>query len=161
MTKPIVNLADVALSDHGHGEKYQARIGRIGPLVGAEQLGYNVTAIAPGKRAFPFHNHIVNEEMFLVLEGEGEVRIGDARYPIRKGDVVCCRAGGHETAHQIVNTSTVELRVFAVSTQMLPEVAEYPDSGKFGVLNRKQSGTSAVTRFVGRAEASLDYWEGE
>ena len=39
-------------------------------------LHYNLTAVPPGKRAFPFHNHRVNEEMFFILEGTGEVRIG-------------------------------------------------------------------------------------
>jgi uncharacterized cupin superfamily protein len=108
----------------------------------------------------------VNEEMFFVLDGEGEVRIGTARYPIRGGDVLACPPGGPETAHQIVNTSeTAELRYLAVSTRLSPEVAEYPDSGKFGVLAEfppDADGRPQTLRFIGRTQASLDdYWEGE
>jgi uncharacterized cupin superfamily protein len=49
--------------------------GFINNLIGGKQLGYNITSIPKGKRAFPFHNHQVNEEMFLVLAGHGEIRI--------------------------------------------------------------------------------------
>ena len=41
-----------------------------------------------GKRAFPFHSHRVNEEMFFVLEGKGEIRIGTETYPVTRGDVI-------------------------------------------------------------------------
>jgi uncharacterized cupin superfamily protein len=36
--------------------------------------------------------------MFLILEGEGELRFGDKRYPIRKHDVIACPPGGPEVA---------------------------------------------------------------
>jgi len=42
--------------------------------------------------------------MFFVVEGQGELRLGDARHPIRAGDIVACPPGGPETAHHILNT---------------------------------------------------------
>jgi uncharacterized cupin superfamily protein len=157
---PIVNLADLELKPFpmpatgAAAERFEARFGTVGAAIGAQKLGYNVTAVPPGKRAFPFHSHRVNEEMFFVLEGTGELRIGEARHPIRKGDFIACPPGGPETAHQIVNTGSVELRYLAVSTKMTPEIAEYPDSKKFGVLGEG-------IRFVSRADQSIDYWDGE
>lgn len=165
MTRPILNIADLEFRPWGKGERFEARMGAIGTRLGAQKLGYNLTALPPGKRAFPFHNHRANEEMFFVVEGEGEVRIGEARYPIRSGDVIACPPGGPETAHQIINTSqTAELKYLAVSTRLSPEIADYPDSGKFGVLAELPPGADGkprVWRFLGRGEASLDYWEGE
>ncbi|MES2225322.1 MAG: cupin domain-containing protein [Patescibacteria group bacterium] len=132
-----------------------ATMGFIGPRIGAQKLGYNITVVPAGKRAFPFHNHYANEEMFFILEGEGEIRLGSERFPVKKGDFIACPSGtGVEHAHQIINTSTEELRYLAVSTKISPEIAEYPDTGKFGVLAEN-------FRFVGRTENSLDYWEGE
>ena len=64
----------------------------------------------------------------------------------------------------IVNTGEEELRYLAVSTKMSPEIAEYPDSGKFGVLAELPSeagGKPQAFRFVGREGQQLDYWEGE
>ncbi len=172
MTKPIVNIDEIALEPSPPAfapsgpaaERFQARMGMIAPRLGARLLGYNVTAVAPGKRAFPFHNHRVNEEMFFILEGSGEVRIGSETHPIRKGDIVACPPGGKETAHQIVNTGTEELRYLAVSTKMSPEIAEYPDSGKFGVLAEFPGAPGEKPqqfRFVGRDTQQVDYWEGE
>jgi uncharacterized cupin superfamily protein len=168
MSKPILNIADVELKEwmpipELAQERFGARFGQIGMPLGAQKLGYNLTVIAPGKRAFPFHNHRVNEEMFFVIEGTGEVRIGEAIYPIRAGDVIACPPGGMETAHQIRNTGASEMRVLAVSTRMWPEIADYPDSGKFGVLSMSQGtdGKPEVFRHMARPGSSLDYWDGE
>jgi uncharacterized cupin superfamily protein len=136
---PVMNTADVELQARppafaptgAAAERYDARQGFVGRKIGAQKLGYNVTAVPPGKRAFPFHNHRVNEEMFFVLAGTGEVRIGNKTYPIRTGDVIACPAGGPETAHQMVNTGAEELRYLAISTNLSPEIAEYPNTGRF------------------------------
>lgn len=161
MSSPILNISALeykpfpAPMPDSVKEKYEgATMGFVGPIVGAQKLGYNVTVLPPGKRAFPLHNHHVNEEMFFILEGSGEVRIGADRYPIKKGDFIACPPGGSELAHQIINTSFEELRYLAVSTKLSPEVAEYPDSGKFGVMTEKM-------RFLGRMSESLEYWDGE
>lgn len=172
MTKPIINIADVELEPRptefapsgAAAERFDARMGFIGPRIGAQKLGYNITAVPPGKRAFPFHNHHINEEMFFVLQGTGEVKIGESIYPIRSGDVIACPAGGKEAAHQITNTGADELRYLAVSTKLSPEICEYPDSGKFGVLAEFGAGSDGKPQrfvFVGRENDSLDYWEGE
>jgi uncharacterized cupin superfamily protein len=176
MAGPIINIADLEFRPWGHGTmlpgqkteaspQFAARLGAISARVGAQKLGYNLTVIPVGKRAFPRHNHHVNEEMFFVLEGTGEVRIGDRTYPLRAGDVVACPPGGTETAHHIVNTGTAELKFLAVSTMMSPDIADYPDSGKFGVLELvggvDPEGRPRGRRFIGRRETSGDYWEGE
>ncbi len=164
MTRPILNIADLEFRNFGNGGRFDARLGAIGGKLGAQKLGYNITALAPGKCAFPFHSHRVNEEMFFVLEGTGELRVGDARHPIRAGDVIACPPGGPETAHQISNNGSAELKYLAVSTKFSPEIAEYPDSRKFGVLAEfgpSADGKPQGFRFLGRTDASLDYWDGE
>jgi uncharacterized cupin superfamily protein len=174
MKLPIRNIDAVEFQPWGRGvsipgageasDRYQARIAFLSQQLGAQKLGYNITVLPAGKSAFPFHCHSVNEEMFFILEGEGEIRIGDARHTIRSGDVIACPPGGPETAHQIVNTSTADLKFLAVSTRISPEVAEYPDTGRFGLLADMPPGTDGkprALRFVGRAGESLEYWRGE
>jgi uncharacterized cupin superfamily protein len=162
MAKPIINIAEVEFGPFPAPMPESAKtkfggavLGRIGPKIGARKLGYNITVLPAGRRAFPFHSHRVNEEMFFILEGEGEVRIGDKTFPIRKGDFIAHPPGGPQTAHQIVNTSNNELRYLAVSTMELPEIADYPDSNKFGVM-----GPDGF-RFLSRLDQSLSYWDGE
>ena len=162
MKRSIINLADVELQPRPPqfaptgeaAQRFDVRVGQIARQIGAKKLGYNLTAVPPGKRAYPFHNHRLNEEMFYVLEGSGEVRIGAETFPIRAGDFIACPPGGPELAHQIVNTGSGELRYLAVSTMQYPEVCEYPDSGKIGVL-------ADSIRYVNRLDSQVGYWEGE
>jgi len=165
MNKPIVNIDDLDFMDWGHGDRFAARFGLISRKLGSRGLGYNLTVVPAGKRAFPFHSHRVNDEMFFVVSGRGEVRIGDHRWKIREGDVIACPPGGPETAHQIINNSDSELKYLAVSTTVSPEVAEYPDSDKVGVimeLDSKQNGMPEMWRLMMKNESTrVDYWEGE
>ena len=96
MPKPIMNLDEVVFDDVEENGKYTSKRGRIGAQIGARKLGYNLTVLPPGKIQCPFHCHHGEEEMFLILEGEGELRFGEQRYPIRKHDVTPARraAGG-------------------------------------------------------------------
>lgn len=170
--KRVMNIDEVELQARPQAfaptgaaaERYDARMGQIAAHLGAEKLGYNVTVVPPGKRAFPFHSHLANEEMFFILDGRGEVRIGGETHPIRRGDIIACPAGGRDTAHQIVNTGDVDLRYLAVSTRISPEVCEYPDSDKYGVLATTPNagdGKPGFMRAIGRVRDSLNYWEGE
>ena len=174
MTAPILNIDALDFQPWGHGvaipgagqasDRYQARIAFAGRHLGAKKLGYNLTVLPPGKSAFPFHCHSVNEEMFFVIEGQGELRFGDARHSIRAGDLIACPPGGAETAHQIINTSEADLKFLAVSTRLSPEVCEYPDTGRFSLLAEMPGTADGKPRqltFVGRAGESLEYWQGE
>ncbi|MCC2099295.1 MAG: cupin domain-containing protein, partial [Hyphomicrobiales bacterium] len=145
-------------------EKYKAQLGYIAPAIGAQKLGYNITVLPPGKAAFPAHSHRVNEEMFFVLEGSGELRVGDQTWPVGQGDFIACPPGGPETAHQIFNNSKADLKYLAVSTMMSPEIAEYPDSGKTGVYHMRADadGNPAPWRYISReGDAVTPYWDGE
>ncbi len=161
---PVVNIDDVPLIDFGNGDGFVARLGRVGPLIGAEQLGCALTIVPAGKRAFPFHSHHANEELAFILSGTGEVRLGDQRYPLRAGDLVAMPAGGPETAHQIINTGSEDLRYLCLSTMRSPEAVQYPDSGKFALTAGVPPGggpRDARLRVIGRAAETLDYWDGE
>ncbi|HVT37172.1 MAG TPA: cupin domain-containing protein [Nevskiaceae bacterium] len=170
MKPPILNLADVKLvplkermptqPPGGFGRKFDGRMGEIGGPLGSQKLGYNITAVPPGMRAFPFHNHRVNEEMFFILEGSGQLRVGPDTYPVKQGDFIASLPGGPELAHQLVNTGDGELRYLAVSTRLTPEIVDYPDSGKFGVSMMGADGKPQF-RQLGRREQALDYWDGE
>jgi uncharacterized cupin superfamily protein len=170
-TKPVINLDEVSIEDRlpffqppiGAAERFGSRSGAVGARIGAKLLGYNITAVPPGKRAFPLHNHHANEEMFFILQGSGELRFGDERYSIRAGDFIANPPGGPESAHQIINTGGDELRYLAVSTMIYPEAVEYPDSKKVGTMSRQlqPDGSMRVLRQIGRADDSVSYWEGE
>jgi len=138
--------------------KFESDFARIGPLLGAKDLGYSYDVVPPGKTSCPFHSHRGEEEMFFIVRGEGTLRYGNERRKVRAGDFICCPVGGPETAHQIINDSSAELAYISVSTMMPAEVCEYPDSGKVGAFGG--DGTSRV-RHLTETSSAVDYWKGE
>lgn len=143
--------------------KYGGRVAALGAAIGLERLGVAAMLVEPGKRAFPFHNHLANDELFVILEGEGTYRFGDKEYPVKAGDLCGAPHGGPETAHQLINTGAATLRYLSISTMIDPEIAEYPENGKFAAFGMVETADGAAPhlRFFGRRETSVDYFDGE
>jgi uncharacterized cupin superfamily protein len=155
----VVNIDELKLEPFSAVDgKFESGAVRVGPLVGAKDLGYSYDVVQPGKISCPFHSHRAEEEMFFIVKGEGTLRYGSERRKVRAGDFICCPGGGPETAHQIINDSGAELAYISVSTMMPAEVCEYPDSGKIGAYGG--SGESRL-RHMTMADARVDYWKGE
>ena len=150
----VVNLDELKLEHFAKGAQYECNAVRIGPLVGARDLGYSYDVVPPGKRSCPFHSHRGEEEMFFIVKGRGLLRYGAETRPIRAGDVICCPTGGPDTAHQILNDSDAELAYLSVSTMREAEVCEYPDSNKIGAF-------ATGVRHMTRAGDGVDYWTDE
>ncbi len=156
----VVNPTDVPLRDAGNGKSFQARVGRIAPMLGLTGLGCSLTVVPPGKRAYPFHRHHVFNELFYVLSGNGEVRLDERTLAIRAGDLIANPAGAE--AHQIVNTGREELRYLAISDIDSVDVIDYPDSGKMGVAAGVKNAdlSTATYKAFGRVTPA-DYFDGE
>ena len=166
MTHPVLNVEDAPAIPTRPPEgstRFGATVAPMGAAIGSGGLGAMYTVVEPGKRAFPFHNHLGNDEMFVIMEGTGTYRYGEAEYPVRAGDVCAAPRGGPETAHQLINTGDSALKYLSISTLDDPDVVEYPDSGKFAAIAIAPGADfrEAHIRFVGRKETSGDYWEGE
>jgi uncharacterized cupin superfamily protein len=138
---------------------YTSKRGQISDHIGAQKLGYNLTVLPPGKAQCPFHNHHSEEELFVILEGEGELRFGNTTYPLRQHDVVACPPGGPDVAHQIINTGNGTMRYLAISTISLVETCEYPDSRKVLVVAGPRG--QRRLRKIFRAEDTVDYYDRE
>ncbi|HVS24128.1 MAG TPA: cupin domain-containing protein [Gammaproteobacteria bacterium] len=153
----VVNIDELKLEHFQKGDKFATDAVRIGPLLGASDLGYSYDVVPPGKCSCPFHSHRGEEEMFFIVKGTGTLRYGNETRKIRAGDVICCPTGGPETAHQILNDSDAPLAYLSISTMMPAEVCEYPDSNKVGAFGK---GLQSL-RHMTRAEQHVDYWTGE
>jgi uncharacterized cupin superfamily protein len=156
MTKPLINLDEVSFDDIEDNGYYTSQRARFSVGIGARKLGYNLTVLPPGKAQCPFHNHHGEEEMFLILEGHGELRFGNQRHALRPHDVIACPTGGRDVAHQIINTGTTTMRYLAISNRVEIEVCEYPDSDKVML-----AADPARLHKMFRAESTVDYYDRE
>ena len=133
---------------------------RLASDTAAQKLGLSVDIVPPGMRACPYHFHYVNEEMFIVLEGSGTLRVAGEMLPITAGDCLFLPAGP-EYPHQIINTSDAPLKYLSASTRSEAEICEYPDSGKYQAITKIEPDTLLNLRRIHRVKDDLDYWDGE
>lgn len=137
---------------------YDSVSARLGQGTAARKLGASVDVVAPGNRSCPYHFHHAQEEMFIILEGNGTLRVAGEMLALHSGDVIFIPPGP-EYPHQIINTSDAPLKYLSISTRETPEVAEYPDSGKYQAI--VTDGDQHRLRTLQRTENGLDYWDGE
>ena len=154
----IRNLDDAELEHGVRDPLYESRPAHRGPGTAASKLGATVVVLPPGKRARPYHLHHAEEEMFVVLEGAGSVRVAGELLPLKNGGVVFAPAR-KDYPHQFVNTSDAPPKYLAISNREPIEICEYPDSGKF-TADATPDGREAFGVVQRRGE-DLDYWDGE
>ena len=149
----IRNVNEVELGRELRAPLYDTRTASLAKGTAASKLGASIDVLAAGQRGCPYHLHHAQEEMFVVLEGHGTLRVAGELLPVKAGDVVFVPPG-RDYPHQFINTSDAPLKYLSISTQDRPELCEYPDSGKYLAVG---DGFRAVQR----AAAALDYWDGE
>ena len=152
-SKLIRNFNEATLTRERRDPLYDTQCARLAAGTAAVQMGLSIDILAPGKRGCPYHLHHAQEEMFIVLEGRGTLRVAGERLAVKAGDVVFIPAGP-DYPHQFINDSDAPMKYLSLSTRQQPEVCEYPDSGKF-------LATAGGFDTIQRQADTLDYWEGE
>jgi mannose-6-phosphate isomerase-like protein (cupin superfamily) len=79
-------------------------------LVASDHLFAGLNVFEPGQE-HRLHTHAGQDKLYFVLEGEGEVTVGDRRERIRAGDLVLARAGEE---HALSNPGPARLAVLVV-----------------------------------------------
>jgi uncharacterized cupin superfamily protein len=153
--KPINIEAPQFEYDPDDPEGYRAGMARLGPLVGAEQLGATVYDIPPGQSICPYHYEHSEEEWLIVLAGTPSLRTPEGVEPLAPWDVVCFKRGP-EGAHKVTNDSGRPVRVLFFSYVTPVAVSVYPDSDKIGVFTPGRADNVMVHR-----SSSVEYFDGE
>jgi uncharacterized cupin superfamily protein len=160
-TALIRNIERIETQHEVREPLYDTVCARLATGTAAAKLGISVDTLAPGKRGCPYHFHHAQEEAFVVLEGEGTLRVAGETLALKAGDVVFIPPGP-QYPHQIINTSAAPMRYLSISTREAPEVVEYPDSGKYLAMAKGPiAGAAPVFDQIERIGKGLDYWEGE
>jgi uncharacterized cupin superfamily protein len=134
---------------------YESGYVRLGPLIGAAQMGATIYDLGPGQSNCPYHYEYGCEEWLLVVEGRPTIRHPEGDDELEPGDLVCFPEGP-EGAHKVTNRTEDAVRVVILSTKGDPAVAVYPDSDKIGVWTGNE-----VDKVMVRRESGVDYWDRE
>ena len=155
----IRNFEDVEMARELRAPLYDTSCARLANGTAARKLGISIDVVAPGMRGCPYHFHYAQEEAFVILEGEGTLRVAGEMLAVRAGDTIFIPPGP-DYPHQIINTSAAPLKFLSISTRDSPEVVEYPDSGKYLASATRGDDAYGFARMHREADA-LDYWDGE
>jgi uncharacterized cupin superfamily protein len=129
----------------------RSRRAPIGQQLGTERLGMTLWELPPGQAAYPYHFHLAEEEVLVVLAGAPVLRAPDGERTLAEGEVVGFPIG-EGGAHQLRNDGDRDVRFLTVSSQGTAEVVFYPDTDRIAVADRRRDGTGLRASFR-RADA--------
>jgi uncharacterized cupin superfamily protein len=144
----IVNLADVPATAFGCGRVSSQRRD-LGRAAGSKSTGLKHVQVDPGRQATPAHCHSAEEEIFVILAGEGILTLGEEETAVAAGHVIA-HPPGTGVAHTL-GAGQDGLSFLAYGTREPADMCYYPRSGKISFR-----GLGVIGRFE-----PLDYWDGE
>jgi uncharacterized cupin superfamily protein len=121
----------------------------LGLAVGSVRIGLQHVEVAPGRESAPPHCHSLEEEIFVVLAGDGTLTLGEEEVSVGPGHVIS-RPPGTRVAH-VFTAGQGALTYLAFGTREPGDVCYYPRSNKISFR-----GVGVIARLE-----RLDYWDGE
>lgn len=116
---------------------FDGRARRLGRAAGAETSGLNHVVLQGGGQGAPAHCHSLEEEIFLIIEGDGVLELWGRgpsepeEHPLRAGDVVS-RPAGTGVAHAL-RAGGDGLTYLAYGTREHSDMCFYPQSGRVSI----------------------------
>jgi uncharacterized cupin superfamily protein len=149
----IVNVGDLDPAERD-GATVGRRVRDLGRAAGSKRTGLRHAEVFPGKLNAAPHCHSAEEEIFVVLDGEGDLLLwesdGVAEHAVRSGSVVA-RPPGTGVAHSF-RAGEQGLTLLMYGTRDPNDICYYPRSGKVFF-----TGLGVIARLG----EQLDYWDGE
>ena len=102
----VADLAEIAGRTYPARRKTQNLVGGASPIQATHFSMGNVT-LEPNGGQVPWHNQ-EQEEIYFIVEGSGEMCLGDERRPISAGEAVYIPPTAF---HQLTNTSASPMRM--------------------------------------------------
>jgi uncharacterized cupin superfamily protein len=152
------NIDDPLFDEPRQHPGFRALRARLSRQAGAERLGLSLWELPPGEAAHPYHYHLAEEELLVVLDGSPSLRTPGGWRELREGELVSFPRG-EGGGHQVVNRTEQTVRFLAISTSGEPDLVMYPDSGKLGAFERLPEGGGLRALF--RVGDGVDYYDGE
>jgi uncharacterized cupin superfamily protein len=138
-------------------EGLHAQRSRLGRQLGTERVGLSLWRLPAGQAAYPYHFHLAEEEVLILLEGDLALRSPEGWRRVRRGDVVRFPPGA-DGAHQLANDTEQDARFLVVSTHGQPDVVLYPDQNKIGPTERNPDGSGLNLYFT--LDSAVGYDDG-
>lgn len=138
---------------------FRSRRALIGHELGTGRVGLSQFELPPGETAYPYHWHLYDEELVVVLAGRPTLRAPEGEVRLEAGDIVHFPIG-EEGAHQLRNDTDEVISFLSISSKgAYADVVTYLDAGKIGIAERRPDGSGL--RLFFEVDAAVGYWHGE
>jgi uncharacterized cupin superfamily protein len=149
----IVNVDEIELVER-RMQTIGRRMGLLADAAGSQRTGLRYCEVFPGMLSVPPHCHALEEEIFVLLEGDGQLLLweesGVEEHDVRAGSVVL-RLPGTGVSHTF-RAGENGLTLLMYGPREPGEVCFYPRSRKVYFVG---------LGLISRVGEQLDYWEGE
>jgi uncharacterized cupin superfamily protein len=154
----VANIYEPLFDEPREHPGFRCRRARLSRQAGSERLGLSLWELPAGEAAYPYHYHLTEEELLLVLAGRPSLRTPSGWCELEEGEVVAFLRG-ERGGHQLVNRTRQTVRFLSFSPSGEPDIVIYPDSDKLGAFERLP--TAGGLRALFRMSDTVDYHEGE
>jgi uncharacterized cupin superfamily protein len=144
----IVNLDELE-PDTATRPRVQRTRRNFGRALGSQRSGLQHVVVAPGRHSTVQHCHSIEEEIFIVLDGDGVLILDEEETPIRAGTVIG-RPPATGVSH-VLRAGDRGLVYLAYGSRDPGDICYYPRSNKIAFRG---------AHLIARLE-KLDYWDGE
>jgi uncharacterized cupin superfamily protein len=144
----VVNLEDIepVVVTRPRVERTRRNFGRA---LGSERSGLQHVVVAAGKESTAQHCHSIEEEIFVILDGDGVLILDQDETPVRPGHVVT-RPASTGVSH-VFRAGETGLTYLAYGTRDPGDLCYYPRSKKIGFRG---------VHVLARVE-KVEYWDEE
>jgi len=102
----------------------------LGAAAGSERLYLNIDYVPPQALSTKYHSHSQQEEFFLILHGQGVLRLNNQEQPVKKGDFIA-KPAGRNIAHTFYNPGNDTLVILDAGTVEPEDTCYYPDDDTY------------------------------
>ena len=134
------NINDPVFDEPREHPGFRCKRARLSRQAGSERLGLSLCELPPGEAAYPYHHHLAEEELVVVLQGRPSLRTPEGWRDLHEGEVVAFLRG-ERSSHQLTNRTEEMIRFL------------------IGAFERRPEGGGLYIHF--RAADAVDYFEGE
>ena len=102
----------------------------LGEAAGCKKIYVNIDYVPPKAYSTKYHSHSEQEEFFMILSGQGTLRINGEEHLIKKGDFIG-KPNSKNIAHTFYNSGDEVLVVLDIGTNEKEDLCYYPDDDMY------------------------------
>ena len=145
--KKNLREVDYAAVKHGFSETQIARF--AGGDLGCERIGLALEGVKPGRRQAFGHRHEEDEEVYVILDGSGRMRLGEDLIEVGPLDAIRVAPG-------VMRRATTALQVAAATGAVVDEQVVYDATASLHPDDTKDLLTTALSGEFMKARKILD-----